>query len=488
MIVDRHMSAILAGGGGDDATSTTTTTTTGGPSSLLLVASSPSPLADWTMMGHHYEVRPPDAGVVLGMAAGIFAQLLFGLAFAAMVYHGTLSPRGSRSRSSGSGSGGSSGNNGEGGGGGGSGDGDGDGRTTTNRITTRLAIFTTTLVVASSILLPYALISSLAIENSASRFAVCSSFVLYLFRTLEAHFGFVPPGAARSFRTYAAYFALPFDMSFDADTDEPIMATGDDIRTGRVRAMSDVATIILLCSILSPFDYAPFGSLSGDRADQLGLLHWRHLGDCLVIAFFFQQGLSVSFSIFGNAIQSTLGYRCNPMMKSPILEATSPSDFWGRRWNVLVHAVMKRGLYKPARRRTNSPLAASLAVFVASGVFHEWLVHACFLYGKQHDDYNHHHRDHHGVVRIGSQSAFFVWNFGVVAMERVILDKRRFEKIANFGRRVVPGWIVPPLIVMTSLPVAHWFRDPYMNGGFFSDYESCFPMIIRKVVAKVAAR
>jgi hypothetical protein len=324
----------------------------------------------------------------------------------------------------------------------------------------------------------------LAIENSASRFAVCSSFVLYLFRTLEAYFGFVPPGAARSFNVYAAYFALPFDMSFDANTSEPIMATRDDIRAGRKRAMSDVATIILLCSFLSPFDYAPFGSLSGDRGaeEELGLLHWRHLGDCLVIAFFFQQGLSVSFSMFGNAIQSTLGYRCTPMMKSPILEATSPSDFWGRRWNVLVHAAMKRGMYKPVRRRTNSPLVASLAVFVASGVFHEWLVHACFLYGRQHDN----HRRDGGGVRIGSQAAFFVWNFGVVAMEGMILDHRGCEKVSNFGRRVVPGWMVPPLIVMTSLPVAHWFRDPYMNGGFFSDYESCFPMIIRKVVANVA--
>jgi hypothetical protein len=150
-------------------------------------------------------------------------------------------------------------------------------------------------------------------------------------------------GAAKSFNIYAAYFTLPFDMSFDANTNEPIMATRDDIQTGR-------KTIILLCPILSPFEYAPFDH--GGREEDLGLLHWRHLGDCLVIAFFFQQGLSVSFSVFGIAVQSTLGYRCTPMIKSPILEATSPSDFWGRRWNVLVHAVMKRGLYKPARRRT----------------------------------------------------------------------------------------------------------------------------------------
>ena len=386
-----------------------------------------------------YEVRPPDSGVVLGMAAGIVVQMLFGVAFAAIVY-GTFSLRRS---GSGSGSDSDSGNK-------------DDGRTRRTRL-----VIGTALVI-SSILLPYALISLLNVENSASRFALCSSFVLYLFRTLEAVFGFVPSGAARSFEVYAAYFALPFDMSFDAVTDEPIMATKGEIRAGGKRAILDVVTIILLCSILSPRDYAPFGSR--DRAE-LGVLHWRHLGDCLAIAFFFQQGLSVSSSVVGCAIQSTLGYRSAPMMKSPILEATSPSDFWGRRLNVLVHSVMKRGLYKPVRRRTNSPLAASLAVFAASGAFHECLVHACFLYGRP---------DNRNRVRIGSQAAFFVWNFAVVAAEGM-LD--RSEKFANFGRRIVPRWLVPSLIVMTSLPVAHWFRDPYMNGGFFPDYESCFPMI-----------
>ena len=28
-------------------------------------------------------------------------------------------------------------------------------------------------------------------------------------------------------------------------------------------------------------------------------------------------------------------------------------------------------------------------------------------------------------------------------------------------------------IVMTSLPVAHWFGEPYLRGGFFRDYAQC---------------
>ena len=31
-----------------------------------------------------------------------------------------------------------------------------------------------------------------------------------------------------------------------------------------------------------------------------------------------------------------------PMMLNPIFESASPSDFWGRRWNLVVHGLLKR--------------------------------------------------------------------------------------------------------------------------------------------------
>ena len=34
------------------------------------------------------------------------------------------------------------------------------------------------------------------------------------------------------------------------------------------------------------------------------------------------------------------------MMNNPIMKATSPSDFWGRRWNLVVHgALMVSGVF-----------------------------------------------------------------------------------------------------------------------------------------------
>jgi hypothetical protein len=35
------------------------------------------------------------------------------------------------------------------------------------------------------------------------------------------------------------------------------------------------------------------------------------------------------------------GKRADTVMENPILESTSPSEFWGKRWNKLVQGVLK---------------------------------------------------------------------------------------------------------------------------------------------------
>jgi hypothetical protein len=35
------------------------------------------------------------------------------------------------------------------------------------------------------------------------------------------------------------------------------------------------------------------------------------------------------------------GKQAETVMENPLLESTSPSEFWGERWNKLVHGVLK---------------------------------------------------------------------------------------------------------------------------------------------------
>ncbi|KAL7510199.1 hypothetical protein ACHAXN_008206 [Cyclotella atomus] len=328
------------------------------------------------------------------------------------------------------------------------------------------------LLLASSGIIPYLLFDTLQVYNTALRFTICTPFVLYGFKTLEAIFGFVPSGATISLTTYCKYFSAPSELVFDKESGKPTAAVWNDYVESALNIMLSALRISVLVSFLSHYNYRPFGDTNaGEFFDGVQIRHLslRHLGNCFFIALFFQQALALGDAVIGNGVQIMTGYKVLKSMRNPMLEASSPSDFWGRRWNLVVHSVMKRGVYKPVRKYLDSSIAASLLVFIASGLFHEWLVHAVLIYGRGMSSEN---------VYIGSNSAFFLWNFKVIMFERLIVGSKFVKSIGN----VMPRPLLTLTIIMSSLPVAHWFGNPYLNGGMLLDYEECV-LLIRQVSA-----
>lgn len=53
--------------------------------------------------------------------------------------------------------------------------------------------------------------------------------------------------------------------------------------------------------------------------------------------------------------------------------ARSPRDFWGRRWNLYIHEFARRHVFEAWGGRRH-PLRATMGVFLASGLMHEYLV------------------------------------------------------------------------------------------------------------------
>ena len=49
------------------------------------------------------------------------------------------------------------------------------------------------------------------------------------------------------------------------------------------------------------------------------------------------------------------------MMKNPVLKASSPSDFWSGRWNLLVHGALKRGVFKPVYSLSSKLIAKTIS-------------------------------------------------------------------------------------------------------------------------------
>ena len=66
----------------------------------------------------------------------------------------------------------------------------------------------------------------------------------------------------------------------------------------------------------------------------------------------------------------------SPLFRNPLLASRSPRDFWAERWNLVVHGLLKRTVFKPLRHRGWGTAACAAAAFVASGAFHVYVLHA----------------------------------------------------------------------------------------------------------------
>ncbi|KAL6851500.1 hypothetical protein ACP4OV_020433 [Aristida adscensionis] len=75
------------------------------------------------------------------------------------------------------------------------------------------------------------------------------------------------------------------------------------------------------------------------------------------------------------AAAGALGMETAPQFDRPYL-ASSLRDFWGRRWNLVVPAVLRPAVYHPVRARAGRA-AGVMAAFLVSGVMHEAMV--CYV-------------------------------------------------------------------------------------------------------------
>lgn len=327
-------------------------------------------------------------------------------------------------------------------------------------------------VVAIIIAFPYAVVAALNIQNLIVKFTLCAGPALYLFRTSEAVFGFSPAGVEKSFVSYLVYYSLPVELELDRKTARPVKATRSEIAVNMVQLSKTLLQIVVMMSLFAPRSYEPFeGRPVPGSSHVLSYLNLGHLGNCFIAAFMFQQFLALYGFAMTAAVNVSTGFKTIVPMDNPLLEATSPSDFWGRRWNVLVHGVLKRGVYKPLRRHGGSSLVASLAAFAASGLFHEWIVHV-MSYRRQECSMSSMSCDYEPPF--GSNMAFFVWNAAVIMIENILRSSGVFQKVGC----AVPRLVVTFFVVMTSLPVAHWFADPYIRQGLFNHYQQGYPLLV----------
>lgn len=74
---------------------------------------------------------------------------------------------------------------------------------------------------------------------------------------------------------------------------------------------------------------------------------------------------------------------------------------------------------------------------------------------------------------LGKQTAFMMWNAGIILLENLIGHLTIFAWI----KKSLPSVIVTILVLYTAMPVAHWFLHAYTHTEMYIHGELSVPMI-----------
>lgn len=304
-------------------------------------------------------------------------------------------------------------------------------------------------------LAPGPTLDALGITNKVFRF--CYAVITpttSIFRVIEAMYGFAPEHATKSASSYALYYGSPMLLVYDLKTATFVKATSNVI----VGHLFKFVLYLFLTGIyqslftLLPHNFPPLGTTHAERMDEWynidSIFNVNRLRESVLYGILLQCYLAT----FGEGLifftSFVTGIETYEIMRNPIFKSKSPSEFWGRRWNLLIHNCLKNGVYKPVRSIGGSRATAVFAAFVASGLFHENLLPIVFF-------------DYKNVK--GATTVFFLWQASLMVLEVLLSSMVTFTTL----NKMVPGPIKTVLVILLGIPLGHWFYDSYVHSNFF---------------------
>lgn len=326
--------------------------------------------------------------------------------------------------------------------------------------------------------IPFILIPSLDLRNMT--FLTCvaiSSPALLVFRCMEAMHGVLPtfaydlkkPHDKNSLSKFMLYYAASIQFNFDPVTEEIVFTTRTEIFQRTVHFARMFVESSILYSILLPCDYHPFPQR--EIHNVLDLFYWGNLGNNFLVAYL--TGIALEAGVTGLALMTSIssGISTSTFNDNPLLASSSPSDFWGRRWNKIVGSGLRRGVFRPLRKGGYSRSLAAFATFVASGCLHEYVLLMMSLRGGVPNNPT----GEPFVPSYGRQWIFFTWNGAVLLVEHALQG----TAVIRFLQNNLPKPARTALVLLTVIPIAHFFTDEYVNSCFYSDISMGFPLIVK---------
>lgn len=206
------------------------------------------------------------------------------------------------------------------------------------------------------------------LRSKLAHFALSFFGVVAGFRWLELMLGTGPKGFDKSVKNFVIYFASPAEVLFDESGQ--LQASKDGLVSElllRIAKHMLIGTIAL--SLGKATDFAPF--LDGQDPLTMPLLGFPVALPAVYLLTVYVYCTLATAMLMHRLLPAFLGIASVDSMQTPLLLSTSLRDFWGRRWNLVVHRLMKRTFFVPLVGR--SPHLAGLLAFMMSGLFHEYM-------------------------------------------------------------------------------------------------------------------
>jgi len=321
-------------------------------------------------------------------------------------------------------------------------------------------------------MLPEYLAPIFKMQNIAVLIGISALCAIVPFLCLEAMHGTGHKAVERSHASFCAYYCSVVPFRRNEQTGAPIpVAKGELLRRTNQVGFKFMLTVALF-SALRPYHYSPFPSpRNGESFIHLTtMFHWGHLLNNFLVAAATSVELDFGSSAVGLLVSSATGLSTIEVFRSPLTRSTSPSDFWGHRWNLMIQRNIKRGVYMPLRRILLSTYMAGMVAFLVSGLLHEIILNVVSLRARL---YPHVGRGY--VPKHGNHLLFFVWNGAVLVLEYLTRD----HPVVVWMSRNLPQPLITCLVLLMVLPMSHLFTDEYLRSGFYDDFAMSVPIVAK---------
>ena len=320
------------------------------------------------------------------------------------------------------------------------------------------------VIIPVMLYLPFPFIEFFDVRAVYLRLGLITAPLPVTLKCLEAMYGFTPDYVTRSLRDFVIHCGFIQYARVDSKTKRRIPSTLASIVDGVTNYIKHSLINRVLFSILMPCAFMPFSTSRPDTDISIAT-DINQLLNNLLAATMVSFSLVYSMNGVASLIQLLGGFQTEPAVDNPIFGSSSPSDFWGNRWNAIIHRGLKQGIYKPVRMTTGSRNVATMAAFLASGVAHEY-TWAVMFYQSSHEEDRY-------TPPFGKTMLFFGWN-GIVLVFEHWIGRERWDAMV----KPMPRLLVSLFVVMAALPVGHLFTGDFRHGGYFDSLVTAWPMVL----------